>query len=186
MRLIVGLGNPGKQYKDTRHNIGFNCIDAFLASENVTTKIDKKFNAEVAIVAIGEDKTVIAKPLTYMNLSGSSVAAIAKYYNILPEDILVVHDDFYLDQGKLRLKRKGSAGGQNGIKDIIDKLKTENFNRLKFGIGLNQKIPVKDYVLGKFTKIETKNLETSVNDAAVVCQLFAEGITINELMNKYN
>ncbi len=186
MRLIVGLGNPGNQYKGTRHNIGFICVDAFLASEGVKATIDKKFNAEIAVINRNSDKTIVAKPLTYMNLSGNSVAAIANYYKISPEDIIVIHDDLYLDTGKLRIKRKGSAGGQNGIKDIINKLNTEEFNRLKFGIGLNQKIPVKDYVLSKFSKVEAGNLESVINDVAIACQLFADGMSINDLMNKYN
>ncbi len=186
MRLIVGLGNPGNQYKNTRHNIGFTCVDAFLASEGIKATIDKKFNAEVAIINKGNDKTIVAKPLTYMNLSGNSVAAIANYYKISSENIIVIHDDLYLDLGKLRIKRKGSAGGQNGIKDIISKLATEDFNRLKFGIGLDQRIPVKDYVLSKFSKIESKNLESVINDVMIVCQLFTEGMSINDLMNRYN
>ncbi len=186
MRLIVGLGNPGNQYSGTRHNIGFMCVDVFLHAEGVEFKVEKKFNAEIATINKQGNKTIVAKPLTYMNLSGNSVLAIANYYNINAEDILVIHDDLYLDQGKLRIKRKGSAGGQNGIKDIIAKLGTEEFNRLKFGIGLNPRIPVKDYVLGKFSRTEERDLEPIINDVSIACQLFSEGMTINDLMNRYN
>ncbi len=186
MRLIVGLGNPGNKYQDTRHNIGFKCVDAFLKAEGLEAKVDKRFNAEIATVNISGNKTIIAKPLTFMNLSGNSVAAIINYYKINTEDIIVIHDDLYLDQGKLRIKRKGSAGGQNGIKDIIAKLGTEEFNRLKFGIGLNPKIPVVDYVLGRFTKTELSNIEQAVNDVVIACSLFADGTSISDLMNRYN
>ncbi len=186
MKLIVGLGNPGSQYKDTRHNVGFMCIDAFLATEGVKMAIDKKFNAEISIISKNNSKVIVAKPLTYMNLSGNSVSAIANYYKINSENIIIIHDDLNLDFGKLRIKRKGSAGGQNGIKDIISKLATEDFNRLKFGIGLDQRIPVKDYVLSKFSKNELIQLEPVINDEVTACQLFAEGMSINDLMNRYN
>ncbi len=186
MKLIVGLGNPGNQYKETRHNVGFVCIDALIALEGLKTTIDKKFNAEISIINRNNSKTIVAKPLTYMNLSGNSVAAIANYYKISSENIIIIHDDLYLDLGKLRIKRKGSAGGQNGIKDIINKLATDDFNRLKFGIGLDERIPVKDYVLSKFSKDEVKKLEPAINDVVTACQLFAEGMSISDLMNRYN
>ena len=147
MKLIVGLGNPGKKYENTRHNTGFAVIDKTLAKLNV--ELDKnKFNADYTMINRNGEKIYILKPLTYMNLSGEAVAPFMKYFGIEPEDLVVVHDDLDLPVGKIRLRQSGSCGGQNGMRNIIDLLGDSNIKRIRVGIGKDPLIPVVDYVLG--------------------------------------
>ncbi|RKJ30218.1 aminoacyl-tRNA hydrolase [Butyricicoccus sp. 1XD8-22] len=162
MKLIVGLGNPGKQYEHTRHNIGFECIDALAEKWNAPLN-QSKFNGLYATIHRPEGKVMLLKPLTYMNLSGECVRPIMDYFDIEIEDMIVIYDDLDLDVGKLRLRQKGSAGGHNGIKSLIHHLGTQEFNRIRVGISrppAGMKVP--DYVLSKFTKEEDPIIEEAV------------------------
>lgn len=160
-KLIVGLGNPGDMYKNTRHNIGFKILDSIAKKLNV--EFDKKqFNGDYAVVMIDGIKTILAKPQTFMNLSGDFVANFARYYNVSPDDIIVIHDDVDTKIGEIKLRTSGSSGGQNGIKDIINKLGTESFKRIKVGIGPKPKnIDLAKYVLSNFSKDE-QNVNSKV------------------------
>ena len=150
MKLIVGLGNPGREYEKTRHNIGFNVLDLLADKYNITFSENKKFNAlEASFNLIGE-KVILVKPLTFMNLSGDSVIKYINYYDIDVNDLLVIHDDLDMELGKIRIVFDSSSGGHNGIKSIINNLNSKKFTRLKIGISHNKNIDTKDYVLGKF------------------------------------
>ena len=152
MKLIIGLGNPGKQYEYTRHNIGFEVIDA-LAKEWNAPLTSTKFNGMYATVHRPEGKVILLKPLTYMNLSGECVRPIMDYFDVDVEDIIVIYDDLDLETGKLRLRQKGSAGGHNGIKSLIQHLGTQQFNRIRVGVDRPPAgMKVADYVLAKFSK----------------------------------
>lgn len=186
MKLIVGLGNPGKKYQDTRHNIGFMCLDYFSNGLNDNFKPSSKFNAELLEFRAGTEKVILLKPLTFMNLSGESIKKVIEYYKIEINDMLVIYDDMDLDLGKLRIKKKGSSGGHNGIKSIINQLGTPEFNRLKFGISKDPRIPVVDYVLGKFSKINKDIINESINISAIIIQKFIDNTDIINLMNEYN
>ena len=183
MYLVVGLGNPGPKYDGTRHNIGFDLIDKM--SEVYKVDVDRtKFKGIYGSITIGFEKVILLKPLTYMNLSGESVGEIARYYKIPNENIIVAHDDASIDVGRLRLRRKGSAGGQNGIKNIIQHLGTDEFTRVKIGVG-KPKGDMVSHVLGKFSTderpIAAKTVDESVR--AVEC-IVREGV--DTAMNKFN
>lgn len=163
MKLIIGLGNPGKQYEHTRHNIGFECIDA-LAEKWGSSLNQLKFNGMYASIHRPEGKVILLKPLTYMNLSGECVRPLMDYFDIALEDIIVIYDDLDLETGKLRLRQKGSAGGHNGIKSLIQHLGTQEFNRIRVGINRPPAgMKVTDYVLAKFSKEEDPIIEDAVN-----------------------
>ena len=150
MKLIIGLGNPGREYENTRHNIGFMVLDNYLKD----TSWQSKFQALYTTQNIHNEKIIFLKPTTYMNLSGNAIREFLNFYKLTPEDILVIHDDLDLPIGTYRLKTNSSAGGHNGIKSIIENLGTNAFLRLKVGISKNTNIDTKDYVLGKFTPQE--------------------------------
>ena len=155
MFIIVGLGNPDKQYEGTRHNVGFEVIDAIAEKYNISVDT-KKHRAYVGKGIIEGCKVILAKPQTYMNLSGESVWSLVYFYKIMPEDeLLIIYDDVSLDVGQLRIRKKGSAGGHNGIKSIISHLGSSEFPRIKVGVGEKPKdYDLADYVLGKFSKAE--------------------------------
>ena len=179
MKLVVGLGNPGLKYKNTRHNIGFIILDNY--NQDETWLKDK--DALVITKEINGNKVLFVKPQTYMNLSGSCVERIAKYYKIAPGDILVIHDDLDLPKLKYRVKYNSSSGGHNGINDIIRALGTKAFTRLKIGIGNDSYEDVRNYVLGKLSKEELDFLKNEV-----FISLINDFISndCNYLMNKYN
>jgi PTH1 family peptidyl-tRNA hydrolase len=184
MKLIVGLGNPGRKYEQTRHNIGF-MVASKVASLIGASPSRVRFEGEVA-EGIGQEKLVILCPHTYMNASGKSVRKACDFYKLSPCDLLVICDDLNLPAGRLRFRALGSAGGQKGLADIIRHLGTDDFPRLRIGIG---QPPLgweaSDYVLGKFTKQEQDKIESSTTDAAhAVIQWAAEGI--GSAMNRYN
>ena len=184
MKLIVGLGNPGKEYENTRHNIGFIFIDYFAEKNKIT--IDKeKFNGLYAQANINEEKVILLKPLSYMNLSGEVVRRFVDYFKIDINNILIISDDLDINFGKLRLRPDGSSGGHNGLKNIALNLNTEGFKRLKVGISNNKDIDTKDYVLGKFNKEEK---ETINNLKEQVSDILSDFITtdFDKLMCKYN
>lgn len=153
MKLIVGLGNPGKEYVNTRHNIGFMLIDKYLGD----VKFKEKFNG-LYYETNSLDKVIFLKPQTFMNNSGDCVVKFANYYNVKPEDILVIQDDLDINVGKYKFKINSSSGGHNGIKSIINNLGTNGFFRLKIGISNIRKNNVIDFVLGKFSKDEINNI----------------------------
>ena len=159
MKLIVGLGNPGREYKNTRHNVGFMVLDSYLGKVDWKNKMEASFFQ----TEINGEQVIFLKPLTYMNLSGLAVSKVVNFYKINIEDILIIHDDLDQELGNFKLKKNSSSGGHNGIKSIIAELNNEDFARLKIGISHNRLIPTDKYVLGKFSKEElaeiTKNME---------------------------
>lgn len=166
MKLIVGLGNPGKQYVDTRHNVGFELI-AELVKRHATGSVRKKFHAEVWDTSIAGESAMLLAPQTFMNLSGQAVQAARDFYKIELVDTLVVCDDFAIPLGKLRLRGNGSAGGQNGLKDIIQRLGTDIIPRLRIGIGpLPPSWDAAGYVLGKFSQEERDTVAKMIPKAA--------------------
>ncbi len=158
MKLIVGLGNPGKEYDGTRHNIGFSIVDNYLGDASW----QEKFDGLVTSINKNEEKILFFKPLTFMNNSGIAVSKIVNYYDIDLNNILIIHDDLDLEFGTYRIKYDSSSGGHNGIKSIISQLNSQEFWRLKIGISNNKK-NVRDYVLGKFKKLEKSSLASSMN-----------------------
>lgn len=184
MKLIVGLGNPGFKYETTRHNVGFMVID-YLAKEYREEVSSKEKKALVAKTRIAGEKVILAKPQTFMNNSGEAVRALADYYNIETEDILVIYDDLDLEVGQIRLKPKGGHGGHNGIRSIINHLGNKEFNRLRIGIGRPAYGTVVDYVLGKFNKEEDSSIKDAIEQSASAIKLYLE-IDLNKAMNKYN
>jgi PTH1 family peptidyl-tRNA hydrolase len=187
MKLIVGLGNPGREYRDTRHNVGFMVVEevarrhgvdwASGPSQIVETLIAKRF---------GVDPVMLAKPLTYMNNSGDSVAGLARYFDVADEDLLVVVDEVALPFGKLRARARGSAGGHNGLKSVIERLGTTEFSRLRLGVGRGDgRRDLADHVLARFERGEQAELDALITRAADAAEMFAaEGIL--KVMNVYN
>lgn len=162
MWLLVGLGNPGKEYESTRHNAGWMALD-FLAREIGTDwKKDKKFNAEIADGVFGDTKIMMVKPQSFMNLSGEVAQPIAAYYKIEPDHIIVIHDDMDFDLGDVRMQFDRTAAGHNGVQNLIDRLGTKAFHRIRIGIG-PKKIEARDFVLAKFSKDELKTMAESVS-----------------------
>lgn len=186
MMIIAGLGNPTDQYKGTRHNVGFMVLDK-LAEESRITVNQHKFKALTGAGFLGGQRVLLMKPLTYMNLSGESLRAAADFYKVEPEDILVIYDDISLEPGMLRIRKKGSAGGHNGMKSIIKHLGADTFPRIRVGIG-GEKHPnqdLADYVLGHFSKEELAELEGAIEKAAKAAELIAMD-EIDEAMNRYS
>lgn len=184
--LIVGLGNPGKNYEFTRHNAGFLTLD-HIASELATEINNLKNNALVADVVINNHRCLLVKPQTFMNNSGTAVRDIAKFYKIPPEKIIVIFDDISLPCGKLRIRRKGTDGGHNGIKSIIYHLNSDQFPRIKIGVGAkpNPEYDLADWVLSKFGKDDTEQLEVAITKATEVLPFILDG-EIDKAMNKAN
>lgn len=179
MKLIVGLGNPGNEYRNTRHNAGFLALD--LVAKELGINIEtKKFKALIGEGFYKGEKVILVKPQTYMNLSGESVGLIMKYYDLYLEDLLVISDDLDLSLGMIRYKEKGSSGGQKGIASIIKHLGTSDFSRLRIGIGKSDVIPIVDYVLGKIDD------ETAILEASKCALDFIGGMPDLELKNLYN
>ena len=186
MFLIVGLGNPGKQYENTRHNVGFDAIDVLVDEYRIPSS-GKQHKAMYGKGGIEGQKVILAKPLTYMNLSGEAVRAMVDYYKIDPEtELLVIFDDISLAPGNIRIRKKGSAGGHNGIKSIITHLGTQNFQRIKVGVGEKPKNwDLADYVLGTFSKDDRKLVDEALERTAKAAALIVQG-EVDEAMNLYN
>jgi PTH1 family peptidyl-tRNA hydrolase len=184
--LVVGLGNPGPKYEWTRHNMGFLVIDELAERESIPVQ-KLKYKALTNTAVIGGASVLLMKPTTYMNLSGESVGQAARFYKIPPERVLVISDDVALPQGKLRIRRSGSAGGHNGLKNIIAHLGTDQFPRVKVGVGgkPHPDSDMADWVLGKFTGQDKKNMEEAISKAAdaVACYI-QEGA--EKAMGKFN
>lgn len=184
--LIVGLGNPGEKYENTRHNVGFQVVDELAERQNAPVQ-KLKFKALTNLLTISGEKVLVMKPVTYMNLSGEAVRPAADFYKIPPERILVISDDTALDPGKLRIRIKGSAGGHNGLKSIIQHLGTDQFPRVRVGVGQkpHPDYDLADWVLGKFQGADKKVMDEAVKRAAdaVEC-ILKEGA--DRAMNRFN
>ena len=184
MYAIVGLGNPDKKYDKTRHNIGFDVIDE-LASQMGVQVNTRRHKALCGIGMIGNEKVILVKPQTYMNNSGESVREVMDFYKLDPQqEIIIIADDISLDVGKIRIRAKGSAGGHNGLKSIIAHTGTQNFKRIKVGVGENQEDLV-NHVLGKFGSKERKIVDEAVRNAASAAEVMILE-NIETAMNKYN
>lgn len=186
MKLIVGLGNPGKEYAQTRHNVGFLLIDKFLNDLNLDIKVDNKLSAALVKTSIDGQQVIFAKPLTYMNLSGQAVSKIANYYKVDVDDIIIISDDTALELGKLRFRESGSHGGQNGLRNIIEQLGTSNFKRLRIGIGDNKLMNKADFVLGKFQPKEIEILMPTLNQGYDAIFEWIKNEKFNNIMTRYN
>lgn len=185
MKLVVGLGNPGTKYQGTRHNVGFDVL-ACLAKRCDIGRPKAKFNAEVAETILRNQKTILLSPLTFMNLSGQSVRAAVDFYKIPLTDMLVICDDINLDVARLRLRPNGSAGGQNGLKDIIKRLGSQEFDRLRVGVGRPPpRWDAADYVLGKFSAEDAAQIDRAVERAANAVEVWVEN-GIQTAMNQFN
>lgn len=186
MYLIVGLGNPDKKYEYTRHNVGFDVIDELAEKYNISIS-EKKHKALLGKGVIEGQKVVLAKPQTYMNLSGESIVELVHYYKIDPEtEMIVIYDDISFAPGNLRIRQSGSAGGHNGIKNIIKCLGTQEFMRIKVGVGEKPKNwDLADFVLGHFSKEERENLEDAIGRAMEAVGYMING-DVAKAMNEYN
>ena len=184
MKLIVGLGNPGREYDNTRHNVGFMIIDNYAKNNNIT--IDKqKYDGLFVKTNIKGNDIILLKPLKYMNLSGEVVKKFVDFYKINVEDILIISDDLDMQLGKIKLKSKGSSGGHNGLKNIENHLNTQEYKRLKIGISNNKNIDTKDYVLSKFNIEDLKIIQTTIDNTINILNDFLE-LPFDTLMSKYN
>ncbi len=185
MKLVVGLGNPGKSYEMTRHNMGFWFIDEYLSNKNINLNWKNKFNCLFCETIIGNDKVIFMKPQTFMNLSGTAVKSIVNFYKIDISDILVISDDMDLITGNFKLKSGGSSGGHNGLKNISECLGTNDYKRLKIGISKSENIDTIDYVLGKISNDDKKlYLDLFKKLSLLLDDYFV--LSFTDLMNKYN
>lgn len=183
MFLIVGLGNPGREYEDTRHNIGFKVIDNISKEYNIEIN-RQKFKGVYGEGFINNKKVILLKPTTYMNLSGESVREVVDFYNLENSEILIIYDDISLEVGKLRIREKGSAGGHNGIKSIIAHLGSDVFPRIKVGIG-QPNVDLVKHVLGKFTKDEMTILSESIEASTRATEEIIKN-DVKTAMNQFN
>ena len=184
--IIAGLGNPGAQYEKTRHNVGFIAIDYI--AEKLGVRIDRaKFHALTVEAKIGEVRVLLMKPQTYMNNSGVAIGEAAAFYKIPPERVLILHDEISFDPGLLRIRRKGSAGGHNGLKSIIAHLSSEEFPRVKIGVGKkpSPEYDLADWVLGKLPKDHLDEINKRLSDIFDASKLIAEG-KIDDSMQRYS
>ena len=183
--VIVGLGNPGKEYKETHHNVGFMFVDKIAESYKVSFKLEKKHQAEVAVIEENGEKHYLLKPTTYMNLSGKAVKSFTDYYKIPLEDILVISDDLDLPVSSFRIRKSGGSGGHKGILSIMNETGSNEFPRLRIGIGRKENKEVVDYVLSKFSKADKKLIDETLDYAP---NIFIDLVKndINFIMNKYN
>lgn len=185
MYLIVGLGNPEEEYSKTRHNMGFDVINE-LAKENEINVNKSKFNGLYGIGNIKNEKVILLKPQTYMNLSGKSIAQVVNFYKIPMENVLVIYDDIDVEPGKIKIRKKGSSGSHNGMKSVVAELQTEDFARIRVGIGKPKyKDDMINYVIGAIPEEEKELLEEGTTKAAkAMTSIIKEGIDI--AMNKFN
>jgi PTH1 family peptidyl-tRNA hydrolase len=184
IKMVVGLGNPGKDYVDTRHNIGFRVIDSLAESLKIDVR-KKRFSAYFGSGEFADKKLILLKPMRFMNCSGQVVATATGFYKLVLSNLLVVTDDMALPPGRIRVRMKGSAGGHNGLADVIEKLGTENISRLRIGIGQSDEEMAYDYVLGKPTEAERPPLDEAITKArdAVLCWV---EYGIKATMNEFN
>lgn len=186
MKVIIGLGNPGNQYEGSRHNIGFDVVDTLLA--HYQTQMDKdKFRADYTVLHLGEERAILVKPYTYMNLSGEAVLPLMTYYGAGLDDILVIHDDLDLPVGKLRLRKQGSSGGQRGVQNIIDLVGSNEFKRIRLGIGRpDPGWKVVDHVLAPFKPDQQEPMNRAVELACQAAIQWLEGDSFDKVMQDFN
>jgi peptidyl-tRNA hydrolase, PTH1 family len=184
LKLIVGLGNPGREYSETRHNLGFQVVEELARRYRVKLRNDTKRRARVAKIGDIGDGVLVAQPTTFMNLSGWAVRDVASFHKVVPQDLLIVVDDADLPLGRLRIRAGGSAGGHNGLKSIIQELGTAEFPRLRIGVG-RQAGELKNHVLGRFDAEEKVQVGAAVERAADAAELFARE-NILAAMNRFN
>jgi len=184
MKLIVGLGNPGKEYENTRHNIGFMMIDNILSELNITNGKDKMGGISYETNIMGE-KVIFLKPMEYINLSGNVINKYMQFYKIAIEDLFIIHDDLDLEVGNFKLREKGGSGGHNGLKNIESHLKTKEYNRMKIGISNNKNIDTRDYVLSRLTKQEKEEISKIITLGPNISKDYLN-MSFSNLMNKYN
>ena len=184
MYVIAGLGNPGKKYAQTRHNMGFITVDQLAEKHNI--KVDKlKFKALVGEGRIAGQKVLLVKPQTYMNLSGESIREVMHFYKLEPEQLIVIYDDIDLEAGSLRIRKFGSAGTHNGMRSVVYQLQSDRFPRIRVGIGSQKKGDLVDFVIGGFSKEEVPVLEEAVTKAVCALECILED-GIDKAMNQYN
>ena len=187
VKMIVGLGNPGSKYNDTKHNIGFMAVDRIVKDLDVNFTEDKNFKAEIGSDFINGEKIYFIKPTTFMNNSGIAVKALLTYYNISIKDMIIIYDDLDMEVGKLRFRQKGSAGGHNGIKSIIAHLGTQEFDRIKVGIGRpNGRMTVINHVLGKFDKNDEIMILNTLDKVDNAVNYYLQTNDFQKTMQKYN
>lgn len=185
--MIAGLGNPGSKYFETKHNVGFMVVDELAHEHGAVFKFEKMFQADVASYFEGTQKVYLVKPTTFMNESGKAIGALATYFNVDLENLLIIHDDLDMPVGKIRFRQKGSSGGQNGIKSIIAHLNTQNFQRLKIGIGRpTGKMSVVNHVLSKFPDDQQTEIQILLKTSADALTEWIKGKSFIDIMNKYN
>lgn len=188
VKLIVGLGNPGGKYHETKHNIGFMVVDRIAEEKSVSFAEDKNFKAEIGSFFQNGEKIYLVKPTTFMNNSGISVRALLTYFNIGVEDLIVIYDDLDMAVGKIRFRQKGSAGGHNGIKSIIAHIGTQEFDRIKVGIGRpeRQHKVVINHVLGKFQGDDYITIQLTLEKVKEAIYFYLSGQSFDAVMQKYN
>ncbi|HEN6226320.1 TPA: aminoacyl-tRNA hydrolase [Streptococcus agalactiae] len=187
VKMIVGLGNPGSKYNDTKHNIGFMAIDRIVKNLDVNFTEDKNFKAEIGSDFINGEKIYFIKPTTFMNNSGIAVKALLTYYNVSIKDMIIIYDDLDMEVGKIRFRQKGSAGGHNGIKSIIAHLGTQEFDRIKVGIGRpNGRMTVINHVLGKFDKNDEIMISNTLDKVDNAVKYYLQTNDFQKTMQKYN
>ena len=185
MYVIAGLGNPGREYEGTRHNVGFMTLDALADKYNIDVR-EKAFKGLIGKGVIEGNKVILVKPQTYMNLSGECIRQVMDYYKVDPAEFIVIYDDISLVPGGIRIRKKGSAGGHNGIKNIIAHLGTQEFPRVRIGVGEKPaRMDLADYVLGHFSKAERAQMEEGYDRATEAVRLILAG-EIDAAMNQYN
>lgn len=186
-KLIVGLGNPGSKYYETRHNIGFMVVDAIANKQNLSFSEDKNFKAEITSFFLNDEKIYLIKPTTFMNNSGLAICALSTYYNIPAQDIIIIYDDMDMVIGKIRFRQKGSAGGHNGIKSIISHLGTQEFDRIKIGIGRPQKgQTVVNHVLEKFKNDDRITIQLTIDKVIDAINFYIKEQSFEKVMQKFN
>lgn len=187
VKMIVGLGNPDSKYEKTKHNIGFMAVDKIVNNLDVTFTEDKNFKAQIGSTFINHEKVYFVKPTTFMNNSGIAVKALLTYYNISVEDLIVIYDDLDMEVGKLRLRSKGSAGGHNGIKSIIAHIGTQEFNRIKVGIGRPLKgMTVINHVMGQFNTEDNIVISLTLDRVVNAVNFYLQENDFEKTMQKFN
>ncbi|WP_027123815.1 aminoacyl-tRNA hydrolase [Mycoplasmoides pirum] len=185
LKLIVGLGNPGEEYKNTRHNAGFMVIDKMIETLNIKLT-SNKFKGLYAKSQFNNQDFIIAKPMTFMNLSGTFVRELTDFFKIWPQNILVIYDDFAFDLGQIKLRQKGSSGGHNGMANIIKCMNTDKIKRIRFGVGPLNQNNISNFVLSKFNLSDYLLLDTSIVKSSVAAFSFLEESDFSIVMNKHN
>lgn len=187
VKLVVGLGNPGSKYHETKHNVGFMAIDLLAKELNVSFSEDKNFKADIGSAFLDGEKVYLVKPTTFMNLSGVAVRALLAYFNIAIEDFIVIYDDLDMEVGKIRYRQKGSAGGHNGIKSIIAEIGTQEFDRIKVGIGRPKSgMTVVNHVLGKFNEDDYITVQNALERVVESLRFYLKTDDFEGTMRRYN